>query len=172
MVEMFDRFDATLNTASGQAAINDFKNDIEFLRGLPMNKMVAGVNDIVNRVPYINDSEIYGKSDHWATPIEFMKNGGDCERFCDYKIRGSSTPLAFLKTACAFWSCRTCKRTLHAILIVYTDNGPVLLDNQIKTVTHVRRVSHYKPIFSINREGWWLHTKPKGNVTVVASSSR
>ena len=50
--------------------------------------------------------------------------------------------------------------------------GAVILDNQIKTVTHVDRISHYKPIFSINRDSWWLHTKPKGNVTVVASSSR
>ncbi len=170
--EMFDRFDAALNTASGQAAINDFKNDIEFLRGLPMNKMVAGVNDIVNRVPYINDSEIYGKSDHWATPIEFMKNGGDCEDFAITKyvaLRALGVPEDRMRILVLQ---DMQKNIPHAILIVYTDNGPVLLDNQIKTVTHVERVSHYKPIFSINREGWWLHTKPKGNVTVVASSAR
>lgn len=169
---MFDRFDAALNTNSGQNTINEFKSQIEFLKGLPMNKMVAGVNDIVNRIPYINDSDIYGKSDHWATPMEFIKNGGDCEDFAITKyvaLRALGVPEERMRVLVLQ---DLQKNIPHAILIVYTDNGPVLLDNQIKTVTHLDRVSHYKPIFSINREGWWLHTKPKTNVTVVASSAR
>jgi predicted transglutaminase-like cysteine proteinase len=57
-------------------------------------------------------------------------------------------------------------------LIVYTDNGAMLLDNQIKRAVKADSVRHYKPIFSINQNAWWLHTAPKGNVTVVASASR
>lgn len=169
---MFDKFDAALNTPGGQGTMNTFKSQLEFLRGLPMNKMVAGVNDIVNRVPYINDSNIYGQSDYWATPVEFLKNGGDCEDFAITKyvaLRALGVPEERMRILILQ---DMQKNIPHAILVVYTDNGPVLLDNQIKSVTSVEKVSHYKPIFSINRDGWWLHTKPKGNVTVVASASR
>jgi len=169
---MFDRFDAALNTSNGEEAMNGFKTQIEFLRGLPMNKMVAGVNDVVNRIPYVNDSNIYGQSDYWATPIEFMKNGGDCEDFAITKyvaLRALGVPEERMRILILQ---DLQKNIPHAILVVYTDNGPVLLDNQIKSVTAADRVAHYKPIFSINRDGWWLHTKPKGNVTVVASSAR
>ncbi len=170
---MFDRFDAALNTTSGQNAMNGFKSQIEFLRGLPMNKMVAGVNDVVNRIPYVNDSAIYGQTDYWATPMEFIKNGGDCEDFAITKyvaLRALGIPEERMRILILQ---DMQKNIPHAVLVVYTDNGPMILDNQIKTVTHVDRILHYKPIFSINRDSWWLHTKPKGgNVTVVASSSR
>lgn len=169
---MFDRFDAALNTASGQQTMNEFKSQIEFLRGLPMNKMVSGVNEIVNRVSYINDINIYGQSDYWATPVEFLKNGGDCEDFAITKyvaLRALGIPEERMRILVLQ---DMQKNIPHAVLVVYTDNGAVVLDNQIKSVTNVERISHYKPIFSINREGWWLHTKPKGNVTVVASASR
>lgn len=169
---MFDRFDAALNTKSGQQSIDDFKSQIEFLRGLPMNKMVASVNDIVNSIPYINDSNIYGQSDYWATPIEFLKNGGDCEDYAITKyvaLRALGVPEERMRVLILQ---DQQKNIPHAILVVYTDNGAVLLDNQIKSVTSADRVAHYKPIFSINRNGWWLHTKPKGSVTVVASSAR
>ncbi len=170
--QMFEHFDAALNTQSGQNTMNQFKSQIEFLRGLPMNKVVSGVNEIVNRIPYINDSDIYGKSDYWASPIEFIQNGGDCEDFAITKyvaLRALGIPEERMRILVLQ---DLQKNVPHAVLVVYTDNGPVLLDNQIKTVTHVDRVSHYKPIFSINRDSWWLHTKPKTNVTVVASSSR
>ena len=64
------------------------------------------------------------------------------------------------------------KNIPHAVLVVYTDQGSMILDNQIKTAIDSNRVSHYKPIFSINQNAWWLHTAPKGNVTVVASAAR
>ncbi len=169
---MFDRFDAALNTKKGQETMTKFKAQLDFLRGLPMNKMVAGVNDIVNQIPYINDSQIYGKSDHWATPIEFLQNGGDCEDFAITKyvaLRALGIPEERMRILVL----QDLKKNIpHAVLVVYTNNGPVLLDNQIKTVTHVERISHYKPIFSINRDSWWLHTKPNTNVTVVASAAQ
>ncbi len=169
---MFDRFDAALNTNEGQQAASEFKSQIEFLRGLPVNKMVAGVNEVVNRVPYISDATIYGQSDYWATPMEFVKNGGDCEDFAITKyvaLRALGIPEERMRILILQ---DMQKNIPHAVLVVYTDAGAVILDNQIKSVTNVERISHYKPIFSINREGWWLHTKPKNNVTVVASSSR
>lgn len=170
---MFDRFDKALNTASGQQSMNNFKSQIEFLRGLPLNNVLSGVNEVVNRIPYVNDSNIYGSNDYWATPMEFMKNGGDCEDFAITKYVALRT-LGVPENRMRILVLQDMQKNIpHAILVVYSDNGPVLLDNQIKSVTPLSRVSHYKPIFSINRNAWWLHTKPAGgNVTVVASSAR
>jgi predicted transglutaminase-like cysteine proteinase len=169
---MFERFDAALSTQAGQDGINNFRSQIEFLRGLPMQKMVAGVNDVVNRIPYISDQQVYGKSDYWATPMEFTARGGDCEDYAITKyvaLRALGMPEERLRILILQ---DMQKNIPHAVLVVYTDAGPMILDNQIKSVMPAERVSHYKPIFSINREAWWLHTKPKSNVTVVASSSR
>lgn len=169
---MFSRFDIALNSASGQKEMQDFKTQIEFLRGMPLDQMAEGVNAIVNRVRYINDSNLYGKTDYWATPIEFLKNGGDCE---DYAIT-KYTALRMLgvpENRMRILVLQDLQKNIpHAILVVYTEKGPLLLDNQIKTAIAADKVSHYKPIFSINRESWWLHTKPTNSMPVMATASR
>ena len=55
----------------------------------------------------------------------------------------------------------------HAVLIVYTDSEALILDNQSETVLDSARTDRYRPIFSINRQAWWLHTAPQ---TVLASA--
>ena len=44
---------------------------------------VKAVNSYFNRWPYRLDIDVYGVSDYWATPGEFLKLSGDCE---DYSI--------------------------------------------------------------------------------------
>ncbi len=169
---MFSRFDAAMNTTQGQDAMNDFRNKLEDLKGLPLNKMATRVNDIVNQVRYVTDSRNYGQNDYWATPVEFFAKGGDCEDFAIAKytaLRALGVPEDRLRVAIVQ---DMQKNVPHAILIVYTDQGAMILDNQIKTAVNADRVAHYKPIFSINRDAWWLHTKPTGNVTTVASAAR
>jgi hypothetical protein len=39
-------------------------------------------------------------------------------------------------------------------------------------VARIDDVNRYRPIFSINRSGWWLHQKPAGDrQTVIASAA-
>lgn len=169
---MFDRFDAALNTSGGQKSMEGFKNALETMRDLPLSRMAAQVNELVNRTHYVPDSKNYGQNDYWATPVEFFSRGGDCEDFAIAKytaLRTLGVPEERLRVAIVQ---DLQKNVPHAILIVYTDNGPMILDNQIKTAINADRVSHYKPIFSINRDAWWLHTKPAGSVTAVASAAR
>ena len=49
------------------------------------------------------------------------------------------------------------KNIPHAILIVYTDDGVKFLDNQYKSVKDADGFTRYRPIYSINRTGWWRH---------------
>ncbi|PZP56573.1 MAG: hypothetical protein DI586_03175 [Micavibrio aeruginosavorus] len=164
---MFARFDSQMKKPGSAEVLKKWKKDLETLRGLPLETMVHRVNAMANKVPYINDSKNWGKSDYWETPIEFFTRGGDCEDFAITKyasLRALGVPDNRMRIAIVK---DTQKGIPHAILIVYTDNGPVVLDNQIKTVTAQTDIAHYKPIFSINRSSWWLHTPNRG--TVMAS---
>jgi predicted transglutaminase-like cysteine proteinase len=44
--------------------------------------IVENVNNFFNDFTYISDQELYGKSDYWASPKEFVLNGGgDCKSY-------------------------------------------------------------------------------------------
>ena len=131
--------------------------------------MVERVNDMANKVRYVSDSKNWGKSDYWATPVEFFTRGGDCEDFAITKytsLRALGVPDDRMRIAIVK---DTQKNIPHAILIVYGDNNTYVLDNQIKTVRSTESIAHYKPIFSINRSAWWLHSAPRN--TMVASAA-
>lgn len=169
---MFARFDTALNNTSGQKSMEHFRQEIDGLKGQSLAKMAQGVNSIVNKVRYVPDSKNYGQNDYWATPVEFFAKGGDCEDYAIAKytaLRALGVPEDRLRVAIVQ---DMQKNVPHAILIVYTDQGAMILDNQIKTAVSADRVAHYKPIFSINRDAWWLHTKPTGNITNVASAAQ
>lgn len=169
---MFDRFNASLNSASGQNEIAKFKKDLMTLKGLPLDKMASKVNTMMNAKRYITDAKNYGQNDYWATPVEFFQRGGDCEDFAIAKytaLRALGVPENRLRIVIVQ---DQQKNIPHAVLAVYTDGGTMILDNQIKTATSANKISHYKPIFSINQNAWWLHTAPRANVTVVASAAR
>jgi predicted transglutaminase-like cysteine proteinase len=169
---MFQRFNTALNSSSAQGEIGEFRKDIQTLQNLPLNQMAERVNTMMNAKRYVSDKKNYGQNDYWATPVEFFKRGGDCEDYAIAKytaLRALGVPENRLRIAIVQ---DLQKNIPHAILIVYTDNGAMILDNQMKNAVKAERISHYKPIFSINQDAWWLHTAPRGNVTVVASAAQ
>ena len=126
-------------------------------QGMSMDAQVNAVNNYVNKVRYIEDSKNFGKSDYWATPAEFFARGGDCEDFAIAKyamLKQLGVPENKMRLAIVQ---DKIKNIPHAVLIVYTQNGPMLLDNQIKQTSEVASINRYKPIYSINAEGWWRH---------------
>ena len=135
-----------------------FRSDqIDQFRDMSITGKVVAVNEYVNNTKYIEDKDNYGKSDYWATPAEFFARGGDCEDYAIAKyamlkrlgIAEENMRLAIVTD--------TLKNIPHALLIVYTDNGAMILDNQTKTAKDMTTVTRYKPIYSINSTGWWRH---------------
>ena len=168
---MFQRFDYSFRQPSDQPVIQDFKNRLQHINATSLYQMAGQVNSLVNQERYILDSNNYGQTDYWATPVEFFRRGGDCEDFAIAKytaLRALGVPEERLRLVILQ---DMQKNVPHAILVVYTERGPVLLDNQIKKAVPADSVAHYKPIFSINRDAWWLHTKPDASVSVIASST-
>lgn len=164
---MFSRFDRQLNTETGKESMRALQVKLEPLQSLSLKAMAARVNQIMNEKPYILDNRNWGQSDYWETPVEFMSKGGDCEDFAIAKysaLRTLGVPEERMRVAIVQ---DLVKNIPHAVLVVYTDEGPVILDNQNKSLVDGADAGRYKPIFSINREAWWLHTAPSG--TQVAS---
>ena len=165
---MFARFDRQLKQQANLDIVRDFQADVNRYQGRSMKEMVRGVNNLVNETKYIIDKRNWGKSDYWATPVEFLKRGGDCEDFAIAKytaLRSLGFPEERLRVAIVQ---DTVKNIPHAVLIAYTDEGAFLLDNQIKTLVNAEVKGRYRPIYSINRHAWWLHEKPTN--TIIASA--
>ncbi len=165
---MFDRFEDDLRSSDNQQTMSSFLKRVKEHKNKSLYDMARSINTLVNSYRYSRDSNVWGKSDYWATPVEFLQRGGDCEDFAIAKyaaLRANGVPEDRLRVAIVH---DNYKDIPHAVLIVYTERGPIMLDNQAKDITHASSTERYKPIFSINRHAWWLHEKATGP-TVVAS---
>jgi len=139
------------------AGMQNWGKELSKFEALPTMAKIHAVNNYVNSVPYVEDKVNYGKSDYWATPAEFFARGGDCEDYAIAKyaaLRHLGVPESNMRLAIVQ---DKIKNIPHAILIVYTEEGVVMLDNQIKATQNVASVTRYQPIYSINREAWWRH---------------
>lgn len=60
------------------------KNLLAKLDGVDVSEKLEQINNFFNMVGYKSDQDVYGVSDYWATPYEFLaRDKGDCE---DYVI--------------------------------------------------------------------------------------
>lgn len=124
----------------------------------PMEKLKA-VNDYMNRTPYIIDPENWGVPDYWATPREFFLKDGDCEDYAISKyvtlkrlgIDPASMRLVIVQDENL--------RIAHAVLAVTLGSDVFILDNQVDAVLPQQKILHYRPVYSINETGWWLHQR-------------
>ena len=120
-------------------------------------QQIHAVNTEMNRTRYVVDPRNYGVPDYWATPQQFLRRDGDCEDYAITKylsLRALGVPPSDMRILVLQ---DLNLRLAHAILIVYHNGRALVLDNQIKSVVDTSVVRHYKPIYSINENFWWLH---------------
>ena len=137
--------------------------------GRPSIDQLQAVNRFLNDWRYKADDQNYGRRDHWATPLEFLRYSGDCE---DYAIAKYVTlrQLGFAPEQLRVVVVRDVVRDLaHAVLAVYLDDEVYILDNLTKAVLPQERISHYVPYYSINESTRWAHVPPVS--TLVSSRS-
>ena len=167
---MFDRFDRELNSGLHSATIRNWRSDIAQYKNMSLDRAVREVNDYINDFAYRKDNANWGDSDYWATPIEFLNNGGDCEDYAIAKyasLRMLGVPESRMRLAIVH---DRVKDTPHAILAVYGEENTWLLDNQADNTRQAGTSNRYKPIYSINRQAWWLHKGVDNQPTRVASA--
>lgn len=120
--------------------------------------LLKTVNADVNaRIIPRTDREVFGDLDHWALPLDTSGAPfGDCEDFALQKrslLRKAGLPLQVMSVAMV----ETSRRETHAVLLVSTVQGVLVLDN---LTSRIRRLEQ-TPYRIISREmlGAPLHWK-------------
>ncbi len=125
----------------------------------PLADQLSAINRFFNRAPYVLDPVNWGVPDYWASPGQFAAKDGDCEDYAIAKylaLRRLGVPARAMRVVVL--EDRNLN-TDHAVLAVRDPEGQIwILDNQTPVVVKAERIRHYRPVYSINEEAWWLHT--------------
>jgi predicted transglutaminase-like cysteine proteinase len=144
-------------TTFNRCHLREWKSFLDSLRGSSRLAQIETVNHYLNKRRYILDPRNYGVPDYWASPHQFLSRDGDCEDYAIAKyfslrslgIKAENMRIVVLQDLNL--------QTAHAILVVYLDGRALVLDNQVSTVVEARAILHYRAIYSINEQHWWLH---------------
>ena len=132
------------------------------------------VNRFFNLFRFIDDGKLWGKSNYWASPIEFIGvNGGDCE---DYSIAKYFTllELGIADEKMRITMVKAVKlNQYHMVLAYYKTPSamPLILDNLDGTIKPANQRNDLIPIYSFNASQLWLN-KEKGRGVLSGKSSK
>jgi len=124
---------------------------------LPALEQAEAVNQAINRVPYASDWQLWKQGDYWAEPVEFFARGGDCEDYAVAKysaLRALGVEARRLRVVVLFDQLRG---LVHAGLVLRSGGRVFLLDNWTDELRPWPEVEGYRPIYSLNEDGLWLH---------------
>lgn len=156
--DTFYSCDANMEVCS--AAALSWQKIIRQSFSLSPREQLTAVNSYFNRWPYRLDIDVYGVSDYWATPGEFLKLSGDCE---DYSI---SKYYALRKLGFSVDDMRivllkdNIRNISHAVLAVKLNGESYILDNVSDLVLSHLKYEHYVPQYSVNEFYRWAHVSP------------
>jgi predicted transglutaminase-like cysteine proteinase len=151
------RFGHDFRKSEKQATTQRWLNFLNAAAELDHDDQVTAVNTYMNKIKFISDQDNYGRSDHWATPMQFLARGGDCEDYAIAKyvsLRALGFTEKQMRLAVVY---DREMRMPHALLIVYQDGKAKVLDNQNPEVGQATQIRRYQPIYSINQLSWWRH---------------
>jgi predicted transglutaminase-like cysteine proteinase len=149
---LFDKVEKKYNKFAKNRFVA-LNNLLEKTKDEPTSKKLEKVNDFFNSVKYGIDKDIYGISDYWANPFEFLaKDKGDCE---DYVI-AKYLALEYLGIPASkmFLSYVRLKGSsdAHMVLSYYeTPNSePLILDNVRKIILPASKRDDLIFVFNFN----------------------
>ena len=133
-------------------------------RDLATMDQLAAVNRFFNKWPYRLDMELFGVSDYWAAPGEFLRLSGDCEDYSIakyYALRELGYDVRRLRIVVVKDRIRNIG---HAVVAVYLQGTAFILDNLSNLVLEHGKYTHYLPQYSVNENKRWSHVKPLKNM--------
>jgi predicted transglutaminase-like cysteine proteinase len=131
------------------------------------------VNQFFNRMEFVNDSDLWGVKDYWATPIQFIcKNAGDCEDFAIAKYF-TLKAMGVSEEKLNVTYVKALRYNMpHMVLTYYNKPGaePLILDNLIDSIENASKRTDLVPIFTFNGTGLWLaHQRGQGKLAGASS---
>ena len=158
-----DQFRDVMNRSATEGLPDEFKYIIEEAEQIKTKRAQLNfINIRINKlVVYTDDRVAFNSRDHWASPQEFIRQGGDCE---DYAIAKFLTlmEIGFISHELRIVIVRdTRRKILHAVCTAPLNEGAfddvMILDNVFDIpVSHIR-ILKYTPLYSFNRFNEWSH---------------
>ncbi|MDO6706047.1 transglutaminase-like cysteine peptidase [Photobacterium sp. 1_MG-2023] len=135
---------------------------------------LEAVNRFFNQLHFVDDIQLWGETDYWATPLEFIgAAGGDCEDFTIAKYFSlRELGVADEKLRLVYVKALTLNQ-FHMVLAYYSEPHavPVLLDNLIPEIKQATERQDLKPVYSFNASQLWL-VKQQGQGQLAGKASR
>jgi predicted transglutaminase-like cysteine proteinase len=152
------------NCRASRCGSSEWQATVDRLRGKDLMTQLREANALINEKRYVADRANWAVPDYWATPFEFLrKAGGDCEDYAIAKymvLRDLGIPVDDMRIAVL----KDIRRHIdHAVLAVYIDGTPFILDNRYSDIVQANSLHDYQPVYSINEHGWWLHRPALGS---------
>lgn len=166
--------------SSGLAILEEWFTLLDRLQGGDLDPQLREVNDFFNRrVRWLEDTQIWGTEDYWATPLETMgKRQGDCEDYSIAKyvtlkelgVPGSRLRMIYVRARIG----RSQINQAHMVLGYYETPTaePRILDNLLTSITPASQRTDLDPVFSFNSEGLWAGGSTQSRADPVARLSR
>jgi len=172
-----DHITSTLESRYGERAGKRVKAWFKVLdeaQGLSEREQMTKVNNFFNLFRFIDDIKLWGDSNYWSTPMEFIGvNGGDCEDFSIAKyftllqlgVPEDKMRITMVKA--------TSVNQYHMVLAYYETPSaiPLVLDNLDKKIKPATQRKDLLPVYSFNGRQLWLN-KEKGRGVLAGSSKK
>lgn len=146
----------------GEAALQrvvEWQTLMKTAKHLSEPEKLKQVNDFFNQhLNFVDDRQLWGQSDYWATPVEFLAKGaGDCE---DYSIAKYFTLIELgvpdEKMRITYVKALALNQA-HMVLTYYASprEVPVVLDNLVTDIQLATQRHDLQPVYSFNGAGLW-----------------
>ncbi|WP_241653979.1 transglutaminase-like cysteine peptidase [Geovibrio thiophilus] len=149
-----------------------------------MNELVSSdedtkiieVNKFFNQIEYRSDALAWGKSDYWASRLEFLGKGmGDCE---DYAVAKFLTLIQLgvpqEKLFLTYVKAIGYAEVAHMVVSYYPKNGavPLVLDNYNKQILPATQRNDLVPVYSFTANDLYIQKQQGLGKRVNPSSSK
>ncbi|ELP5726940.1 transglutaminase-like cysteine peptidase [Vibrio vulnificus] len=169
--------DAVTKTYGERAGlrVNTWREYIDLYKSLEEKEKLEGINDFFNQLYFVNDIDLWGQNDYWATPLEFLgSNAGDCEDFTIAKyfslielgVSDNKLRLVYVKAIEL--------NQFHMVLAYYKtpSSEPLILDNINPKIIQASKRLDLLPIYSFNGKNLWLMKSANTSGQLAGDSSR
>ena len=138
------------------------------LQPLDENDKLTAINEFYNqRIVYSTDTQVWGLTDYWASPLEMLEKGrGDCEDYVIAKyfsLVALGVPAARLRLVYVRAVLAGVVQA-HMVLAYYPRPGaePLILDNLVEDMRLASARTDLTPVFSFNSVGLWQGVGTQG----------
>lgn len=177
-IDGIERWQEMLQRASAGCSENcppewqQWSDQVSRLQGLSAYAQLKVVNWLANQaLRYRPDQQQFGVEDYWASPLEALRGGGDCEDFVAMKylaLRMAGFPERDLAVVVLRHGVTG---NAHAVLAAHLDGSIVILDNRLDDLVSDVDLAPYVPIYSFNAVQKWVHVQVRRRDTVAVAAN-